>query len=280
MKPESLTEKYRPATLGRIVGQSYAVEQLQDFIAQPYPQAFLFSGPTGVGKTTAALAMVREMGVSRDFDFLHIKSGELDQASVESALSTVRRIGVRDGWKVILCDEADMMSSKARSLWLSALEDLQCGEYGRTVIIFTTNDPGRFDARFRDRCECLEFDGNPDTLRVDAQELLDDLWAEEFLPGQPPRVTTIKGLVQDGALSFRRIVRFVESQSRRPVNLATVRKLKLAGARPMAVGSPNSFANSFSSPSVNAGRDLRGSQAEKANSSVPAGRVVVGDVMF
>lgn len=235
MQPQAFSEKYRPATLDAIVGQPAATAQLADFACQPFPQAFLFAGPTGIGKTTAALALVNELGVSRDFDFIHIKSGEMDAESVVSALSTVRRIGVRDGWKVILCDEADLMSTKARSLWLSALEDLQSYEFGKTVIVFTTNNPDRFDDRFRDRCEMIEFESDARTLHMDAEELLADLWMKEAMSGPVPSLNAVKGLVVDGAISFRRLVRFVEAESRRPVDLAAARKAKLAASRPIGL---------------------------------------------
>lgn len=236
----ALTELYRPATLSKIVGQSFAVMSLTDYADQPFPQAFLFSGSTGVGKTTAALALANDLGVNRDWNLIHIKSGEMDAEAVESALKTVRCAGIGDGWKLILCDEADMMSSKAKSLWLSALEALQSGEYGKTVIVFTTNDAGRFDARFRDRCDHLEFESDARTLYVDAEGLLADLWYDEGLPGIPPALDSIRGLVVDGAISFRRLVRYVEQQSRRPrpvVDLAAARLAKIAASKPVLASS-------------------------------------------
>ena len=238
----ALTEKYRPTTFDRIVGQPFAVSALADFVDFPYPQSFLFSGPTGVGKTTSAFVLADALCINREWNFIHIKSGEMDAEAVEDALKTVRYTGIGDGWKMILCDEADMMSNKARSLWLSALEALQQGEYGKTVIVFTTNNADRFDSRFCDRCESLEFVGDAKTLHIDAQALLDELWASEGIPVDPPSLEAIKGLVVDGMMSFRRLVRFIETESRKPRDVAAIRAAKLAASksinvRPVSSGS-------------------------------------------
>lgn len=231
----ALTETYRPKTFDQIKGQPFAVSALTDFVDFPYPQSFLFSGPTGVGKTTAAFVLADALGVNREWNFIHIKSGETDADSVESALKTVRCAGIGDGWKMIMCDEADMMSTKARSLWLSALEALQQGEYGKTVIVFTTNNAERFDSRFRDRCESLEFIADAKTLQIDAQALLDELWTSEGILGDPPRLDAIRGLVIDGVMSFRRLVRFVEIESRKPRDMAAIRAAKLAASKSISV---------------------------------------------
>lgn len=235
-QPLALSERHRPATLDAILGQSFAVMSLTDFADFPFPQAFLFSGASGVGKTTAGLALANALGVNRDWNLILIRSGEMDAEAVEKALSTVRAIGIKNGWKLILCDEADKMSAKSSSLWLSALEDVQAYEYGKTVIVFTTNKLSKFETRFRDRCELIEFESDPKTLYNDAESLLADIWWQEGLPGIPPRLDSIKGIVEDGELSFRRVIRFVEQQSRRPRSasqLAELRKEKIQSAKPV-----------------------------------------------
>ncbi len=63
---ESLAIKYRPKNLSEVLGQSEVVRALRLFVAQPYPTSFLFHGDTGVGKTSAAVAMAYELGIAVD----------------------------------------------------------------------------------------------------------------------------------------------------------------------------------------------------------------------
>ncbi len=62
----NLTAKHGPRTLGTIVGQSWVVDQLRAFVAEPFPATFLFEGEMGTGKTSAALALAHELGVDVD----------------------------------------------------------------------------------------------------------------------------------------------------------------------------------------------------------------------
>lgn len=219
--PKSLVEKYRPATLAEIVGQSYAVDRLAAFSAAPYPTAFLFAGETGTGKTSAAVALANELGVDPNWSLHRVSSGEMDAEEVRTTLKSLRFSAPNGGWKLVVCDEADGMSPKAKQLWLSALEDLP----PHTVIVFTTNHMARFDQRFIDRCELLEFDSSPSTLIADAQILFDRLWSAERLPGMAYDVRGIDDLVIAGAISFRRVVRAIERAKQgalppRPVTVA------------------------------------------------------------
>ena len=169
----------------------------------------LFEGPTGVGKTTVAKSIAAELGACEFGGLEEIKSGMQDQEAVLRALDTLRYTPMMgSGWKVIIADEADMMSTHAQRIWLSAIEDLP----PRSVVIFTTNNPEKFPDRFLDRCERFRFDAD----------------AADTPPGRPgpgrshlggrgrqrsvPRAESLPNSTdKDGQISYRRVVEALKS---------------------------------------------------------------------
>ena len=152
------------------------------------------------------MSLANELGVDTNWSLHRIDAGEMDAEAVALALKSLRFVSPGGGWKLVLCDEADSMSAKAKAMWLSALEDLS----PKSVIVFTTNHLERFQQRFLDRCEIVKFESEATTLMQDAQVLMNRLWSLEGLAGEPFDVRTLPDLVQKGAVSFRRVVRAVE----------------------------------------------------------------------
>jgi hypothetical protein len=187
---------------------------LSTWLRSPCPKAFLFSGETGQGKTSAAFALANDLGVNPEWNLFHIRSGEQDAEAVETTLHALRLVGLRGGWKAAIVDEADWMSAKARQLWLSALEALP----SRSIVIFTTNHPERIETtagrRFVDRCEHVRFSARREQEN-EANALIGRVWLGEDMPGDPPEATELLDVLDaSGRVSFRRVVEQVELWAR------------------------------------------------------------------
>lgn len=150
--PQTLTDKYHPATLADIVGQDEIVADFQEFVSSPFPSAYLFIGPSGVGKTSFAMALADAIPA----EFHHIPSQECNLENIERHRRTcqyVPRTGKR--MYLILIDEADQMTAAAQISLLSKLDKTNFPP--NTVFIFTANDTTRLEARFLSRLEKVAF---------------------------------------------------------------------------------------------------------------------------
>ena len=63
----AIARKWRPSTFDEIAGQGHVTQALKNAIQlNRIHHAFLFAGPRGVGKTTAARALARALNCERD----------------------------------------------------------------------------------------------------------------------------------------------------------------------------------------------------------------------
>src|SRR6266567_774548 len=79
--PLSLTEKYRPRTIGDFAGLAKPKAIIAKLAAHPFESAWLFVGPSGTGKTTMAAALAELIPA----EVHHIPSQECDLATLEQA---------------------------------------------------------------------------------------------------------------------------------------------------------------------------------------------------
>ena len=166
--------KYRPETFDTVVGQEHITETLLNEISTDrLAQAFLFCGPRGVGKTTCARILAKEINkntVPEDYDY-SFNIFELDAASNNSvddirALNEQVRIPPQTGdYKVYIIDEVHMLSQAAFNAFLKTLEEPP--KYA--IFILATTEKHKILPTILSRCQVFNFD------RIQIPEIIEHL---------------------------------------------------------------------------------------------------------
>lgn len=170
--PQSFSEKYRPVSLDGFIGLEKPRKILSKLVANPFASAWLFVGPSGTGKTTAALAVAAEINA----ELIHIPSQHCTVAELEESLRMTQYVPAagKKFW-LVLVDEADQMTEKAQLALLSKLDST--GMRDNTIFIFTCNATDKLETRFLSRCRVLEFSSYG--LNGNLVELLRRIWVAE-----------------------------------------------------------------------------------------------------
>ena len=151
-------EKYRPMKLSEIVNQTEIVGSLEALIKDPTDMPHLmFSGSAGVGKTTTALCISRQiLGEYAKDNTLELNAS--DERGIGMVREKVKKFSRFAGmaeipFKIIILDEADEMTSDAQTALRRIIEDT--AKICR--FIFIANNISKIIDPIQSRCATFKF---------------------------------------------------------------------------------------------------------------------------
>ncbi|KKU06598.1 MAG: polymerase III subunit gamma and tau protein [Candidatus Magasanikbacteria bacterium GW2011_GWA2_45_39] len=192
--------KYRPQTIDELDLTSVR-ERLKLIITQKkFSHAYLFSGPRGTGKTSAARIMAKAAGIS-PLDIL-----EMDAAS-SRGIDDIRELRERVGLspaagekKCYIIDEVHMLTAEAFNALLKTLEEPP----PHVIFFLCTTEPSKLPATVISRCVSVQFN------KASPQEIERSL--NRVITGEKLKIKNelIKSLALEADGSFREIHTILE----------------------------------------------------------------------
>ncbi len=170
-----LARKYRPMFFDDVVGQQHVTRTLQNAIEQNrLANAYLFSGPRGVGKTTVArilskalncengptispcntCSFCREINESRSLDVFEIDGASNRGIDEVRNLRESLRYSPNPGkHRIYIIDEVHMLTNEAFNALLKTLEEPP----KNVLFVFATTEAHKLPATILSRCQRFDF---------------------------------------------------------------------------------------------------------------------------
>ena len=207
--------KYRPKTFKDVVGQEAITNTLQNAIENNHlAQALLFCGPRGVGKTTCARILAKQInqdGTEKEDEDFAFNIFELDAASnnsvddIRSLIDQVRIPPQVGKYKVYIIDEVHMLSQSAFNAFLKTLEEPP----KHAIFILATTEKHKIIPTILSRCQIFDF--KRITVK-DAAEYLKYIAEQQGIEAEDDALHIIAqksdGAMRDALSIFDRVVSF------------------------------------------------------------------------
>jgi len=149
-------EKYRPQKLEDIVGQKHIMDRLKNYVNEKGMPNLMFTGPAGVGKTTAALALVKSiLGEYWRQNFLELNAS--DARGIDTVRTNIKNFcrlkPVGAPFRIIFLDEVDNMTKDAQHALRREME-----MYTKTAsFVLSCNYSSKIIDPIQSRCAIFRF---------------------------------------------------------------------------------------------------------------------------
>ena len=150
MERIELYRRYRPTTLGQMVGNEATIKSLKAELENG-SHVFLFTGPAGCGKTTLARIIAKEVGAG-DLSIKEINSAENRGIDTAREVQEQMRYNPSDGDALVwIFDECHQWLAPVQNAFLKALEDTPEHVY----FFLCTTDPQKLITPLKTRCSII-----------------------------------------------------------------------------------------------------------------------------
>ncbi len=239
MSYTALYRKYRPSTFEDVVGQKHIVTTLRNALEQNrLAHAYLFSGPSGNGKTSIAKLFAKAINCESEEELIcdlcsnceatklntHPDIVEIDAASnngvdeIRSLIEKVKYTPLNGQYKVYIIDEVHMLSLGAFNALLKTLEEPP----SHVVFILATTEPHKVIPTIISRCQRYDF------TRVSEEDIslnIKRIMEKESITYEEEAVALISQLADGGVRESLSILEQTIAYAIDNVKLEDVRKI-------------------------------------------------------
>jgi len=149
-------EKYRPNALKEVVGQKEAIARLQSYVEKHNVPNMMFSGPAGIGKTTSAICLAKELyGTDFARNFLELNASDARGIDIirGQIKDFARTLAFSADFKIIFLDESDALTTDAQHALRRTME-----KYTKTCrFCLSCNFSSRIIEPIQSRCVVFRF---------------------------------------------------------------------------------------------------------------------------